>query len=104
MITDRIKNHIENVQGKSHEARKQYLWMYLIILMIIVAGIWAFSLHVRYGIKKVSTRTQEEIKPFQIFGNAIKSLTASVGNVGASAGQSKPKSNEKMIPLTVVDN
>ena len=97
--------HIKRIQSKPAHIREQYLWGYLIIIMVIIGAIWILSLNFRFK-SHTALETEQAIKPFQLFGNAVKNVyqdtTASVGNINTKT--ETPKNEDKIIPLIPVNN
>ena len=96
-------NHIKKVQSKPRHIREQYLWIYLIIIMVVISAIWILSLSFRFK-DHTTTQKKEATKPFQLFGNAVKNVSQ---NMTASAGSAKietPKDSGKVIDLIPVNN
>lgn len=106
-MQEKIENHINKIKSKPENIRKQYLWLYIIVIMVIVFGIFVLSLKNRYVDKKIVEKTKEDIKPFHLFTNSLKNtfsnMTASVGSVKTDPVPEVPK-NQKMIPLIPINN
>lgn len=103
-----MKEYIKKIQSKPEHIRKQHLWLYVVSFMIIITGIWVFSLNNRFTPKEENVSGESNnIKPFKVFGetlkNSFKDITASVGSISSKSLNSR-KSSEKIIPLITVDN
>jgi hypothetical protein len=82
--------------------------------MFFVCLIWVSSIGHRLGGGQVAAKTEDDIKPFALFGQSIKdtysNVTASVGNISSSLkkadtpASTTPKAEEqKQINLTPVE-
>jgi len=103
-----MKEYIKKIQSKPEHVRKQYLWIYVVLSMVIVGGIWSFSLTNRFGEKKEVAQKSEETGPFKLFGetirNTVSGVTASVGSIKSSSMEVESNDSGKIIPLEVVNN
>lgn len=110
-----MRAYIKKLQSKNEEARKQILVVSLIVCMSFVGIIWVTSLGYKFNNKKEAVKTEEEIKPFALFGQTIKdtfdNVTASVGSVSSSIKKEIPTEEkveiktetEKQIDLIPVE-
>jgi competence protein ComGF len=103
-----MKEYINRIKSKDRAIRQQYLWTYLILLMIVIGGIWIFSLTYHLSNKKIVEQTKEEIKPLELFvdgfKNSFKDITANVGSIKLNSEKNISEiSSGEMIPLTVID-
>lgn len=112
-----MKEYIKKLQSKPENVRKQILFGSLIVSMSFVFVLWIFTLGYRFGGNdkiEDSKSTNNNIKPFQLFGQTIsdtyKSMSASVGNISNMKEQSqeeikinKEESSDKQIDLITVD-
>lgn len=106
-----MKDYIYKLRSKPEEIRKQYMFFFIAIFMTIVGGIWIYSLTNTLAGKSdnPSVGVSEDVKPFSLFANTIKDTYQ---NIKASASdpftkdkkEVIPVENQKMIPLTVIDN
>jgi len=103
-----MRKYIKKLQLKSEDTRKQILFGSLIISMSFVFVVWISSLGYRFN-KESSIKTQEDIKPFALFGQTISdtynNVTASVGNISSSKEEKKIEEVEveKVIDLIPVE-
>ncbi|MFA5827672.1 MAG: hypothetical protein WC839_04260 [Candidatus Paceibacterota bacterium] len=106
-----MRKYIRKLQSKSESTRKQILVGSLIVCMSFVGLIWVNSLGYKFN-KENFAKTQEDIKPFALFGQTISdtynNVTASVGNISSSLKKEEPKTvekikNEKQIDLIPVE-
>lgn len=102
-----MRTYIKKLQSKPEYIRKQIFFGTLVVSMAFVSVVWIGSFGNKFN-KETAIKTQEDIKPFALFG---KSVTDTFGNVKASVGNiSLPtekneikKENEKMIELIPVE-
>jgi hypothetical protein len=108
-----MHEYIKKLQSKSESTRKQILVGSLVIFMSFVCLIWVSSISGRLGSGQVAAKTEEDIKPFALFGQTIKdtysNVTASVGNISATLKKEEPsivepkKEEQKQIDLVPVE-
>jgi hypothetical protein len=109
-----MKDYIYRLREKPEEVRKQYMFFFIAVSMAIVGGIWIYGLTNSFSKAPANSEVgvNEDIKPFALFADSLKDTYK---NVKASAIDpfSKddkkqenviPVENQKMIPLTVIDN
>ncbi len=108
-----MHEYIKKLQSKSEDTRKQILVGSLIVCMSFVGFIWINGIGHKLGSGQVAAKTQEDIKPFALFGQSIKdtynNVTASVGNISSlkkvsTPAPTEPKEEEqKQIDLIPVE-
>ncbi|MCX6756412.1 MAG: hypothetical protein NTX85_03665 [Candidatus Nomurabacteria bacterium] len=104
-----MKDYIYKLREKPEHIRKQYMVIFLVVTMSVVLGIWIYGLTNRFD-AQVSVNIDNDIKPFTLFGESIKNtysdLTASAADSLKNKTDSNvdPHANQKLIPLTVVNN
>ena len=98
-----MRKYVNNLRAKPEHIRKQAVFVVMAVAVVLICGLWVYSLSHRFG-KQTSVKVSEDVKPFAMFGQSIKSsylgLTASLGNSGILGAEKKNEG--KMIPLTVV--
>ncbi len=102
-----MRTYIKKLQSKPEYIRKQIFFGSLIVSMAFVSIIWINSFGTKFN-KETAAQTEEDIKPFALFG---KSISDTYGNVKASVGnislpnekEEVKKENEKMIELIPVE-
>ncbi len=67
-----IVEHIKKVKGKPLEVRKQYLWIYLVSIMVVIFAVFILDFTHSLTKKVADNTTKDAIKPLQIFGNMMK--------------------------------
>lgn len=101
-----MKDYIYKLRDKPEHIRKQYMVIFLVISMSIVCGIWIYSITGRFT-SQTSVSIDNDIKPFTLFGQSIKStyknVTASAADAVKLKENIEDRANQKMIPLTVVN-
>jgi hypothetical protein len=101
-----MHTYIKKLQSKSENTRKQILVGSLIVSMSFVFLIWISSIGHKFSNETVA-KTEENIKPFALFGQTIKdtysNVTASVGNIGTSLKKDEPKVEPKVEEQKQID-
>jgi hypothetical protein len=106
-----MRTYIKKLQSKPESTRKQIFFGSLIVCMSFVSLVWVGSLGYKFS-KNAEVKTENEIKPFALFGQSIsdtyKNVTASVGNVSFPKEEVEQNKeiikNEKVIDLIPVEN
>lgn len=97
-----MREYIKKLQSKSEIARKQILIGSLIVCMFFVGLIWVSSFGRKFN-KEKSAQTQENIKPFALFGQTISdtynNVSASVGGIASSIKKIKSGKQVDLIPV-----
>lgn len=104
-----MKDYIYKLREKPEHIRKQYMIIFLVASMSVVAGIWIYGLTHRFDTKIISNKIDKDIKPFTLFGQSLKNTYSDVTASAADSTKKEvdivnPHANQKMIPLTVVNN
>lgn len=110
-----MKDYIYKLRAKPEEVRKQYMFFFMAISMAVVCGIWAYSLTNNFSKSDdtPSVGINEDVKPFALFGQTVKSTYENVKASAVDPFSKKenkiqestiPVENQKIIPLTVIDN
>lgn len=100
--------YIKKIQSKSEDTRKRIFIGLLIVCMSFIFIVWISSLGYRFN-KENSVKTEENIKPFALFGQTISdtynNVTASVGNISLPKEDKKIEETkvEKVIDLIPVE-
>lgn len=103
-----MKTYIKKLQSKPEDSKKQILFWSLVICMSLVCLVWITSLGPRFNKEQVA-KTEEEIKPFTMFGQAISdtydNVSASVASVPSKDDVivEEKEINEKQIDLIPVE-
>lgn len=79
-----MRAYIRKLQLKKEETRKQIFAGVMIVCMSLVGVIWIGTLGYKFGHKETVVKSEDDIKPFALFG---QSITNTVGNVTASVGK-----------------
>jgi len=96
-----MRAYIKKLQSKSEDTRKLIFIGSLILCMSFVSFIWLYSLGDRFGSEEVATQTNEDIKPFKLFGNSISDTYS---NISASVEKITSKdTTEKQIDLIPIE-
>ena len=100
-----MRAYIKKLQSKSEDTRKLMFVGSLIVCMSFVSFIWIYNLGTRFGNPKVAEQTNEDIKPFKLFGDSIsntyKDMSASVGKI--TSKKEAKVTPEKQIDLIPVE-
>jgi len=106
-----MRSYIKKLQSKSENTRKQIFFASLVVCMSFVSIIWVSSLGYKFS-KNNEVKTENDIKPFALFGKSIsdtyENVTASVGNVSLQKKEVENNKeikveNEKVIDLIPVE-
>ena len=103
-----MRAYVKKLQSKSEDTRKLIFVSSLIVCMSFVSFIWIYGLGVRFGDPEVKNQTNEDVKPFKLFGNsmsdAYKNVSASVGKISAKQDYiPQVEDKEKQINLIPVE-
>jgi len=90
-----MRAHIKKLQSKSEQTRKQILIGSIIVCMSLVIFVWVSSLGHKFN-KETSTNTQEEIKPFAIFGQTIKDTVNDITTSTNKAPSAKEETDNQI--------
>lgn len=90
-----MRTYIRKLQSKPEYIRKQILFGTLIVSMAFVSFVWIGSLGNKFN-KETALKTEEDIKPFALFG---KSISDTYGNVRASVGNISLPDNKDEIKI-----
>lgn len=100
-----MRQYIKHLQSKEEHVRKQILIVSVAISMVLVSFVWIYSLGARFS-PTVADQTNQDVKPFKMFGDSIastlKNIGASVGSINFSKKDSTPE--QKQIRLIPVDS
>ncbi|HLP86663.1 MAG TPA: hypothetical protein VK153_02195 [Candidatus Paceibacterota bacterium] len=103
-----MRTYIRKLQSKSEDTRKQILVGSLILCMSFVGFVWISSIGQKLS-KESTPPVEEEIKPFELFGQSIantyNNVTASVGKIPSIKKEEEKKEVEveKQIDLIPVE-
>ncbi len=107
-----MRAYIKKLQGKNEDTRKMIFTGTMIVSMSIVGLVWFYSLGTRFD-SSVKEQANNDIKPFQLFGNSIKdtikNVTASVGRaptikeVVTTKEEPASSAGEKQIDLIPIE-
>jgi hypothetical protein len=111
---DKLYKYILKLRAKPEQVRREILAGVLTICMAIVGGVWVYGLSSHFGSGEIVTQTKEDVKPFALFGEKIKStykdMVASVGKANSPLPivspleEVKPEpDNNKVIDLIPVE-
>lgn len=104
-----MRAYIKKIQSKSESTRKQIFLGSLVVCMSFVCLVWVSGLGYKFS-KNTEIKTENEIKPFALFGQTISetynNVTASVGNISSKKVEQEKEveiKNEKVIDLIPVE-
>jgi len=106
-----MRTYIKKLQSKPEHIRKQIFFGSLVVCMAFVSFIWIGTLGNKFN-KETAIKTEEDIKPFALFGQSISdtygSVKASVGSISLPKDKEETKNetkneNGKMIELIPVE-
>ncbi len=88
----KLTQYILKLREKPENIRKEILAGVLTICMVIVGGVWAYSLGSHFGGDKVSIQVKEDVKPLSLISSQIKdTYKGLVASVGKSESTTKPE-------------
>jgi len=103
---EKLQNYISNLREKPEHIRRQALAGALTICMVVVGGVWMYSLGNHFGSGQVSVQAKEDAKPFALFTAKLKStyqgLVASAGKASTATATVEPE-EKSVTPDKVID-
>lgn len=102
-----MRTYIRKLQSKGEDTRKQIFVGSLIVCMSLVGLIWISGIGQKFT-KEKTAPTEDEIKPFELFGQSISNtynnISASVGSIPKVKEEEKKEVEiEKQIDLIPVE-
>lgn len=106
---NQMRAYIKKLQAKDEDTRKRILVGSMIGSMAFVVFVWVYGLGVRFGNPEIRQQSNEDIKPFKLFGNSLsntyKNISASV--IKSSSLETKTKEveqkDQKQVDLIPVE-
>jgi hypothetical protein len=98
---EKVTQYILKLRDKPENIRKEILAGVLTVCMVIVGGVWAYSLGSRFSDGKVSVQVKEDVKPLSLISTQIKdTYKGLVASVGKSEAIIKPQVQEEKKIVT----
>lgn len=99
--------YILKLREKPEDVRRQILAGSLTVCMVLVVGIWVYSIGARFGSGEVAMQTKEDVKPLNLFTGELKNvysgLTASAANSNEAQTTVPAPTQDKVIDLIPVE-
>jgi hypothetical protein len=97
--------YILKLREKPEDVRRQILAGSLTVCMVLVVGIWVYSIGSRFSISEVAVQAKADVKPLTLFTGELKNvysgLTASAANSNTTVVSTPAQ--DKVIDLIPVE-